>query len=120
VPVTVKEITAQQHLAFVNSLPSASFLQVPSWAGVKAEWGHINLGWFEGDALIGTGLVLTRQVPKTKFFLAYLPEGPVLPWNDGIGRAAVDLLPPMLAYLKRAGAFMVKLGPTVADRRRFS
>lgn len=115
-PLTVKEITPAAHLAFVQQLPSASFLQVPSWAGVKAEWGHLNLGWFDGAELIGVGLVLTRRVPKLKNFLAYLPEGPALPWNVSDNRSVTDLLPPMLDYLKSVGAFMVKMGPTVPVR----
>ena len=115
-PLTVKEISPAEHLAFVQQLPSASFLQVPSWAGVKAEWGHRNLGWFDGTELIGVGLVLTRQIPRLKNFLAYLPEGPALPWNASADRSVQDLLPPMLAYLKSIGAFMVKMGPTVPVR----
>lgn len=115
-PLTVKEISAAEHLAFVQQLPSASFLQVPSWAGVKAEWGHRNLGWFDGNDLIGVGLVLTRQVPRLKNFLAYLPEGPALPWNIGPNRSVAELLAPMLDYLKSVGAFMVKMGPTVPVR----
>ncbi len=116
VPVTVRPIDAAQHLEFVNRQPSASFLQVPSWAGVKAEWGSMSLGWFDGDELVGAGLVLTRRVPKLKNFLAYLPEGPVLDWKrDSNGIAA--LLHPMLTFLKDEGAFMVKMGPTVPVRR---
>ena len=115
-PLTVKEISAAEHLEFVAQLPSASFLQTPSWAGVKAEWGSRSLGWFDGEELVGVGLVLSRQIPRMKNFLAYLPEGPVLPWNSGASRATADLLPPMLAYLKSVGAFMVKMGPTVPVR----
>ena len=103
-------------MAFIEQQPSASFLQTPSWAGVKAEWGSQSLGWFDGDRLIGVGLVLTRRVPKLKNFLAYLPEGPVLPWTGSDARPVSELLPPMLRYLKSTGAFMVKLGPTVAVR----
>ncbi len=115
--VTVREISAAEHLGFVRQQSSASFLQVPSWAGVKAEWGHHSLGWFDGNELIGAGLVLTRRIPRLKNFLAYLPEGPVLGWNQGSARSASDLLPPMLDHLKTDGAFMVKLGPPVPVRR---
>ena len=31
--------------------------------------------------LVGVALVLYRQVPRVKRFLAYIPEGPVLPWD---------------------------------------
>ena len=118
--LAVRPISSAEHLAFVASRPSASFLQCPSWAAVKSEWGSESLGWYDdaGDpaALVGAGLVLLRQVPKVKKFLAYLPEGPVLDW----AAAADDLdgwLAPMVAHLKERGAFGVKMGPPVARRR---
>lgn len=116
VPVTIRLIDAAAHLDFIARQPGASFLQVPSWAGVKAEWGSMSLGWFEGDELIGAGLVLTRRVPKLKNFLAYLPEGPVLDWNQDSNKVAA-LLHPLLTFLKDEGAFMVKIGPTVPVRQ---
>ena len=118
--LAVRPISSAEHLAFVASRPSASFLQCPSWAAVKSEWGSESLGWYDdaGDpaALVGAGLVLLRQVPKVKKFLAYLPEGPVLDW----AAASDDLaawLAPMVAHLKERGAFGVKMGPPVARRR---
>ncbi|MFJ6212570.1 lipid II:glycine glycyltransferase FemX [Streptomyces sp. NPDC092296] len=108
-------ISREEHLAFINGLPSASHMQVPAWGGVKAEWRPESLGWFdEQDRLVGVGLVLYRQLPKLKRFLAYLPEGPVINWFDP------DLerwLQPMLAHLKAKGAFSVKMGPPVIIRR---
>jgi lipid II:glycine glycyltransferase (peptidoglycan interpeptide bridge formation enzyme) len=116
--LAVRPISSAEQLAFVASRPSASFLQCPSWAAVKSEWGSENLGWYDDTAdpaaLVGAGLVLLRQVPRVKRFLAYLPEGPVLDW------AADDLanwLAPMVAHLKGRGAFGVRMGPPVARRR---
>jgi len=52
--LSVRAITAEEHLAFVRSRPSASFLQCPSWAEVKREWGHENIGWYDdAGALVG-------------------------------------------------------------------
>lgn len=112
---TVRAISAEEHLAFLRSRSSASFLQCPSWAAVKREWGHESIGWYDdAGALVGAGLVLLRQVPKVKKFLAYLPEGPVIDW------ATDDLaawLTPMVAQLKAMGAFGVRMGPPVPVRR---
>jgi lipid II:glycine glycyltransferase (peptidoglycan interpeptide bridge formation enzyme) len=115
VTLTVRPISAADHLAFVRSRPAASFLQCPSWAAVKAEWGHRSLGWYDASgALVGAGLVLLRQVPKVKKFLAYLPEGPVLDWSaDDLGA----WLTPMVEHLRGEGAFGVKMGPQVGVRR---
>src|SRR3990170_3261902 len=116
--LTVRPITPDEHLAFVTERSraiSVSFLQCPAWAAVKSEWWSQTRGGSAADGpLVGAGLVLLRQVPKVKRFLAYLPEGPVIDW------AAEDLdawLDPMVAQLRAAGAFGVKMGPLVARRR---
>ncbi|MEV6211146.1 peptidoglycan bridge formation glycyltransferase FemA/FemB family protein [Kitasatospora sp. NPDC051914] len=111
----LRTISREEHLAFIQSRPSASHMQVPAWADVKAEWRSESLGWFDGSgAIVGAGLVLYRQIPKLKKYLAYLPEGPVIDWFDP------DLdswLQPMLAHLRTQGAFSVKMGPPVVVRR---
>jgi vancomycin resistance protein VanK len=38
--LTVRPISPAEHLTYVATRPSVSFLQLPSWAGVKAEWAH--------------------------------------------------------------------------------
>nr|WP_305038382.1 peptidoglycan bridge formation glycyltransferase FemA/FemB family protein [Granulicoccus phenolivorans] len=89
-----------------------SFLQTPAWATVKSEWGSESLGWFDDGELVGVGLVLYRQLPKVKRYLAYLPEGPVLDWTrDDIG----DFLDPMVKHLKDQGAFGIRIGPPVIE-----
>ena len=118
--LTVRTITPEQHLDFLRGLAarggSASFLQTPAWGAVKSEWRRESLGWFRpgSDEPVGAGLVLYRQLPKVKRYLAYLPEGPVVDWE------AADLrvwLTPMVRHLKKAGAFGVRMGPPVVTRR---
>ncbi len=112
--LTVRSITPEQHLAFVREQRSASFLQTPAWGRVKSEWRSESIGWERGGELVGAGLVLYRQLPKVKRYLAYLPEGPVIDWADD------DLaawLSPMVAHLKGRGAFGVRMGPPVITRR---
>ncbi|MET0468745.1 MAG: peptidoglycan bridge formation glycyltransferase FemA/FemB family protein [Aeromicrobium sp.] len=109
----VRTIGAEQHLAFVAARGSASFLQTPAWAAVKSEWRGESIGWFRGDDLVGVGLVLYRQVPKLKRYLAYLPEGPVLDWSHDVPEA----LAAMSAHLKANGAFGIRMGPALVTRR---
>ncbi|MGA8258276.1 MAG: peptidoglycan bridge formation glycyltransferase FemA/FemB family protein [Nocardioides sp.] len=112
--LTVRTIPTDQHLAFVESRPAASFLQTPAWAAVKSEWRSESLGWFAGDELVGAALVLYRQLPRIKRYLAYLPEGPVLDWaSDDLA----TLLTPLATHLKAQGAFGVRMGPPVVTRR---
>ncbi|MFY9973347.1 MAG: peptidoglycan bridge formation glycyltransferase FemA/FemB family protein, partial [Chromatiaceae bacterium] len=98
----VREISAAEHLAYVASRPSVSFLQTPAWAQVKQDWGSQSLGWYSPQgSLEAAGLVLYRQVPRLKRYLAYLPEGPDLPWADAAadGRLA-RWLDPLTDYLR--------------------
>ncbi|TCC56199.1 peptidoglycan bridge formation glycyltransferase FemA/FemB family protein [Kribbella pittospori] len=115
--LSIRTISADEHAAYVAAQPSASFLQTPGWAAVKSEWKAESLGWYDPAnpaELVGAGLVLYRQMPKVKRYLAYLPEGPVIDWD------AVDLgryLRPLAGHLQEHGAFGVRMGPPVAMRR---
>jgi lipid II:glycine glycyltransferase (peptidoglycan interpeptide bridge formation enzyme) len=112
--LSVREISEGDHLEFIRGRRSASFLQTPAWGHVKSEWRRESLGWHRGDELVGVGLVLYRQLPKVKRYLAYLPEGPVLDWDD---EDLAAWLTPMAAHLKKQGAFGVRMGPPVVTRR---
>ncbi|WP_232677373.1 peptidoglycan bridge formation glycyltransferase FemA/FemB family protein [Nocardioides sp. R-C-SC26] len=112
--MSVRPIPEATHLAFIAAQPSASFLQTPAWAQVKSEWRAESLGWFDGEELVGAGLVLYRQLPKLRRFLAYLPEGPVIDWHADDLAAA---LTPLAVHAKKSGAFGVRMGPPVVTRR---
>lgn len=108
--LTVGPISAAEHLAFVQTQRSVSFLQTPAWSRVKTEWRRESLGWYDGRQLVGAGLVLHRPVPRLeRFTLAYVPEGPVIDWTGEIDA----WLDPLAAYLKAHGAFAIRLGPPV-------
>jgi lipid II:glycine glycyltransferase (peptidoglycan interpeptide bridge formation enzyme) len=110
----VRPITSEQHLAFLRSQPSASFLQTPAWGQVKNEWRSESVGWFDGDTVVGAGLVLYRKVPKLDRYLAYLPEGPSIEWHAA---TLADWLTPLRAHLKASHAFGIRMGPPVVRRR---
>jgi lipid II:glycine glycyltransferase (peptidoglycan interpeptide bridge formation enzyme) len=117
--LTVAEISAEEHLAFIEARRSASFLQTPAWAAVKQEWRAESIGWRDAaGTLVGAGLVLHRPVPRLRrFTLAYLPEGPLLDWADAVDTGLGRWLDPMAAYLKGAGAFGIRMGVPVVTRR---
>jgi lipid II:glycine glycyltransferase (peptidoglycan interpeptide bridge formation enzyme) len=115
--LTVRSLTPDEHQRFVAGQPSVSFLQTPGWAAAKPEWKAESIGWFDGshEAPLGAALVLYRQLPKVRRYLAYLPEGPVIDW--AADRPLSDWLDPMTAHLKKQGAFGVRIGPPVITRR---
>ncbi|HWJ65606.1 MAG TPA: peptidoglycan bridge formation glycyltransferase FemA/FemB family protein [Nocardioides sp.] len=112
---SVRPISPTEHRDHLATLPSASFLQTPGWARVKSEWRSESIGWFDDDGTqVGVALVLYRQLPKLNRSLAYLPEGPVIDWSsDDLGA----WLTPMVAHLRKQGAFAVRIGPPVVTRR---
>jgi lipid II:glycine glycyltransferase (peptidoglycan interpeptide bridge formation enzyme) len=114
--LTVRAITPEQHRAFIAAQPWASFLQTPGWAAVKSEWRAESIGWFTPGGVdpVGAALVLHRRLPKVPRSLAYLPEGPVIDWADADLATWLD---PMVAHLKRQGAFGIRMGPPVLCRR---
>ncbi|SDV02335.1 Lipid II:glycine glycyltransferase (Peptidoglycan interpeptide bridge formation enzyme) [Microlunatus sagamiharensis] len=114
----VRTITAEEHRRFNAAQPSVSFLQTPAWGEVKSEWKAESVGWFddldpEGPP-VGAGLVLYRQLPRLKKYLAYLPEGPNIDW---LGGNVHSWLVPLAGHLKKAGAFGIRIGPPVVSRR---
>ena len=118
-PLRVRTVSTEEHVSFLRSRRSASFLQTPAWAQVKPEWTPESIGWVSTgstgeEELVGVALVLNRQLPKVARYLAYLPEGPVIDWDtDDLGA----WLGPMAAHLKAQGAFGIRIGPPVVTRR---
>ena len=112
--LTVREISESEHLDFIRRQRSASFLQTPGWGQVKSEWRRESLGWLRDGELVGAALVLYRQLPKVRRYLAYLPEGPVIDWETD---DLATWLEPMADHLKGRGAFGVRMGPPVVTRR---
>jgi lipid II:glycine glycyltransferase (peptidoglycan interpeptide bridge formation enzyme) len=118
VTLLVRAITADAHRAAVRDRPSVSFLQTHAWGEVKADWRAESIGWFRDDELVGIGLVLYRQAPLLRRFLAYLPEGPAIDW--AAAAAANDLadwLDPLVQHVRDRGAFALRMGPPVPVRR---
>lgn len=113
-PITVRDITAEEHLRWLEEQPSASFLQTPAWGEVKTDWQHGSVGWFDGDVQVGAALVLYRSLPRLRRSLAYVPEGPCIDWASP---RLVELLGALRDHLKAKGAFALRLGPPVPTHR---
>ena len=106
--LSLRPITQSEHSSFLRGLPGVSFLQRPEWARIKGGWGSESLGWFQGEELVGAALVLHRAAPIIGHTLAYLPDGPVVNWEN---HEAHDILTPMLAHFRKRKVFLVRMGP---------
>ena len=116
----VRRISTEQHSDFLHSVIKSgslgvSFLQLPTWGNVKVGWRPESVGWFRDSTLVGAALVLYRPIPRLpQRSLAYIPEGPVIPWDSP------DLdswFAPLVNHVKSRGAFQLKMGPPVAVRQ---
>lgn len=120
--LTLRPIDEATHRAFLLAAEPehVSFLQMPAWGRVKSAWSSCSLGWFEDERLVGTALVLLRDLPRIPLAgrrcLAYLPEGPTVDWFAG-GRCVADWLDPLVTHLRTIGVFSIKLGPKMIGRR---
>lgn len=109
----VREIPRAEHLARLRRYPDASHLQIPEWGDVKPDWLPESVGWFEDGELVATALVLYRPLPGTRRFLAYLPDGPAIDWRAPRLERWLD---PLVAHLRKIGAFSVRIGPPLVVR----
>ena len=82
---SVRTITADEHVAFNATQPALSFPADPGLGEGEERVAQRVAGLVRrpSDSQVGAGLVLYRQLPKIKKYLAYLPEGPVIDWTDG-------------------------------------
>jgi lipid II:glycine glycyltransferase (peptidoglycan interpeptide bridge formation enzyme) len=113
--VQVRQITSEQHLAYIAQRNSVSFLQTPAWGKTKSGWSSQSLGWFVGEELVGAALMLLRKVPKVEKYLAYVPEGPDLNWDNA--KDTEMALSALVNFAKARGVFQLKMGPHTWVRR---
>lgn len=122
VSIELLPLAPEQHLEFLNKqsapgtpyVQSVSFLQTPAWAACKPDWTSEAIGFYKNSQLIGAGLILYRQMPKLKKYLAYLPEGPVIDWTS---EDVPEILAALKAHVKKKGSFALRIGPTLIAQR---
>lgn len=111
--LVVKKISKEEHIDFLKNQSEYSFLQTPAWAQVKPEWNSFSIGFFDESNLIGTGLILSRVIPKLNYALWYLPEGPVI--NTGFINQVTGWVMALKNYAKTNRVFAVKFGPRIIE-----
>ena len=62
--IEIRAISQEEQQSFISRLSNVSFLQLPSWGGVKSDWKNKSLGIYDGSSIIGAALLLTRALPK--------------------------------------------------------
>lgn len=69
------------HDGFVEKSPLCNLLQSSKWTEVKANWGCMRTGVYDGDTLVGCAQVLIKYLPLG-LTMMYIPRGPVLDYTN--------------------------------------
>lgn len=67
--------------AFAAHHPLSNLLQSYSWSKIKSNWGSLHTGVYKDGKLVGTALVLIKQLPAG-FSMFYIPRGPIMDYTD--------------------------------------
>ena len=111
--IEIRAVSQEEHQSFISALPSASFLQLPSWGAVKNDWKSKSLGVYENSVLIGVALLLKRALPKVGKSFGYIPEGPLFLPQYSVGS---DVLNALEAFAKTEQIFLLRVGPAIPYR----
>ena len=98
--------------SFVSASPDGHLLQTSCWGALKARlgWGVERVALIHGEAIVaGAQVLYFRAGPLGLFTLAYVPEGPVVDWQDE--EAVRTLLAALRRAARRQRAFCLKLEP---------
>ena len=100
--------------SFVENQPAGHLLQMSGWAALKARFGwqaeRMTLADETGAVCAGAELLFRRVAGLT---LAYVPRGPVTPWEDR--ELTQALLAELAQRARMRGAVLLKLEPNLPD-----
>ncbi len=117
--LSVHAISALEHRAYIAAHPKIPLRQTPGWARGFESCRTESIGWFEGDTLIGAGLVRYRGLPRLPMrTIAVLSGGPDIDWT-GQRRPQHPLTywtEPLGAFLRKRGAIAVRVNPNVTHQ----
>lgn len=98
----IVQLTESEYNNYLATQLDYSFLQTPAWGRIKTGWSYELIG-FKNPELIGVALVLYKKAPiLSKYQLAYIPEGPILNWDEFDATALLELA----KYLKTKNCFL--------------
>ncbi len=96
--------------AFASKHALSNLLQSYNWSKIKSNWGSLHTGVYHNDQLVGTALVLIKQLPAG-FSMFYIPRGPILDYDNE------ELVQFYIQSLKKLGkkhrALFIKMDPGI-------
>lgn len=116
-PVVTSDDPGERWDVFMAGHPDGHLMQSRAWAWVKADtgWTPLFLRLEDDGRIRAAALILRRKIRGTTLSLLYIPQGPVLEWDDSV---LVEIFAAALRQV--AGdqrAFLVQADPAIpADR----
>lgn len=96
--------------AFASKHVLSNLLQSYNWAKIKSNWGSLHTGVYKENELVGTALVLIKQLPAG-FSMFYIPRGPIMDYDNE------ELVQFYVQALKKLGkkhhALFIKMDPGI-------
>ncbi len=111
--IEIRVISPEEQQSFISRLSNVSFLQLPSWGGVKSDWKNKSLGIYDGSSIIGAALLLTRALPKVEKSFGYIPEGPLFLPEHNLNQ---EILEALVSFAKSEQIFLLRVGPAIPYR----
>ena len=111
--IEIRAISQEEQQSFISRLSNVSFLQLPSWGGVKSDWKNKSLGIYDGSSIIGAALLLTRALPKVEKSFGYIPEGPLFLPEHNLSQ---EILEALVSFAKSEQIFLLRVGPAIPYR----
>ncbi|MBB5183848.1 peptidoglycan bridge formation glycyltransferase FemA/FemB family protein [Catenisphaera adipataccumulans] len=107
----VKDMNQEEYDGFVKNHQYCNLLQSYNWAKVKKNWDHLYTGVYNSSGrLVGTGLVLIKQLPM-HLTMFYLPRGPIMDYlNEDL---MVFYFNELKKIAKQHHCVMIKLDPAI-------
>lgn len=104
------EIPQAEFDAFASSHALSNLLQSYNWSKIKSNWGSMHTGVYQDGRLVGTALVLIKQLPMG-FSMFYIPRGPIMDYTNS------ELVKFYFNALKKEGrrqhALFIKMDPAI-------
>ena len=107
-------IDASTHEQFMIGSPKEHFMQTAIWGKIKSTdgWSHEFIGFYQGDTLCASAMLLKKKVPFFSRSLYYCPRGPVADYNDRL--LLTEITQALKQFLKEQKALYLTIDPDVA------
>ncbi len=108
------EKSAKKYEEFVSSHPRGHFVKSLKWAEFKKPWKYdAFMSVDEAGNVLGSMLIMTSRVPKTKYTHMYCPRGPVT--NDGDTATLLELLAESRRLGDKYNAYELSIDPDITE-----